>query len=82
MKKDRNNFVRVLGTVFGLAFIIRDDEDDGKKKKSFESASTSRFVFSGRGRVPRSVWICIFFVVDERTVSVLSVGDHSRVLFT
>ena len=81
-KRTETTSVRVLGTVFGLERIQRRRRKRWKEKEEFRVNVDEGFVLSGRGRVPRSVWVCIFFVVDERTVSVLSVGDHSRVLFT
>ncbi len=81
-KRTETTSVRVLGTVFGLERIQRRRRKRWKEKEEFRVFVDEGFVLSGRGRVPRSVWVCIVVVDDERTVSVLSVGDHSRVLFT
>ena len=81
-KRTETTSVRVLGTVFGLERIQRRRRKRWKEKEEFRVNVDEGFVLSGRGRVPRSVWVCIFFFFFKRTVSVLSVGDHSRVLFT
>ena len=68
-KRTETTSVRVLGTVFGLERIQRRRRKRWKEKEEFRVFVDEGFVLSGRGRVPRSVWVCIFFFETNRLCS-------------